>query len=913
MKMLTFSRMAAARLRANKRSYLSLALGIFLSIFLISSMAFGAYGAYLARQQMRYDKVGYMDMVILDNDSFGDEEIQALNQYDRIGHAYILGQAENSSLFVGSYDETAVELLNLTPVSGRLPESAGEIALEATAMDVLEVQWELGDRVELTVKAIDGEAETREFTLVGILPERSTNLEVQEKDGINSFPAIVVSREESSFAVGRVGVNYLLHRKSSVSANAAYESMWKAWQHRIFTFYGLTTSGEQSRIYYGNLSLRTSLDSDLLSMLLMAGLLAGSLVVGCAVGISGAMEGLLMKRREEIGVLRALGATRRQIQRMFGRENLLLAAILAPASIAMSMGAVWIASLIFPSDIKFGFHIGLLLPILVFSVAVILLAGYLPLVRASKLMPMSVIRDTAMLRHGKRVKSKKTFSAPRLMASRQVRFHLSRQIGASLLVGLMLMCSGLLLALAIEYLDYTGYNQAAFILQNERSGFGSDDYVQLYDGESISSRSISQISSLDHVKSLRVNRKMPLIAVVPETPRYAVFGEDHQQIGAMNAELLEASRQFYGDYFDGYVGNHYEEYRAEYQQFLKSNQIDGEAYAMNLVTMEMTGDNVKMLESYLESGKINVDAINAGQEVIIIAPKIWATAYKGGYSCYYSQEAAEESRHQGDVQLLAWNNVFSAGQTLPLMQLYQTVSGGEVIRNDETVTVGAVVTGVNDDNIWTTNNCLILTSEQGLAAMNFLPENVTSVDIYLEGEVSREAEEDLEVQIIAISRRVSSWSVVNMVDIFRQAREEDQQQLLLLVSISLVFFAVAVGMIVSSVTRQLQSEGRTIGMLRAVGADEKAILGCYSGSLRFCIALGLGISLGLVILYLAFFILSYLDAGIRWISSNLVLWGYVVLGCIVMALLCYAACRILLQKRIREIVNRSIIENIREL
>lgn len=912
MKMLTYSSMAAARLRANKRGYRSLALGIFLSIFLISAMAFGAYGAYLARQQARYDQVGYMDMVVMDNDSFGDAEIQALNQYDRIGHACILGQAENTSLFVGYYDDTAVALLNLTPISGRLPENSGEIAVESSAMDVMEAQWALGDVVELTVQAIDGEAETRSYTLVGILPERSTHLEVREEDGINSFPAMVVSAQEPAFAVGRVGVNYLLHRRSGVSANAAFKAMWDAWRNRYFTFYGLSTSGEQTSVYNDGLGFKTGLDSELLSMLIMAGLLAGALVVGCAVGISGAMEGLLMKRQEEIGVLRALGATRRQIRRMFGRENLILAAILAPLSIAVSMGAVWIASLLFPSDIKFGFHIALLLPILVFSVAVILIAGYMPLVRSSRLMPMSVIRDTAMLRRSKRVKSKKTFSAHRLISSRQVRFHLSRQIGASLLVGLMLMCSGLVLALTTEYLAYTESDHAAFVLQNERSGMVYDD-IQLYEGNSISSRSISQLQSLDHVKSVRVNRRMPLFVQLPKTPRYAVFAETAHQIGALNDELMEASRQFYGEYFEEYVENMYEAYQAEYRQFLKDYSIEGEAYTMNLVTMDMTGDNVKMLESYLESGKINVDAINSGQEVIIIAPKIWVTRYNSGYTCYYSEEAAAQSRHEGGTQLLAWNDVFSAGQTLPLMQLYSTVSGGEIIRNDETVTVGAVVTWADDDSIWRFNDCLILTSEQGLAAMNLLPENISSVQIYLEGEVTPEAEETLETQITAISRRVSNWSVVNQVEIFRKAREEDQQQLLLLVSIFLVFFAVAVGMIVSSVTRQLQSEGRTIGMLRAVGADEKAVLGCYSGTLRFCIAVGLGISLGFVVLYMTFFILSYLDAGIRWMQNTIVLWGYVALGCVVMAALCYTACRALLRIRIREIVNRSIIENIREL
>ena len=61
MKKLTFSSMAAARLRANKRQYVSLVLGIFLSIFLISTLVLSVYGIYQAELQKRYDKVGYLD------------------------------------------------------------------------------------------------------------------------------------------------------------------------------------------------------------------------------------------------------------------------------------------------------------------------------------------------------------------------------------------------------------------------------------------------------------------------------------------------------------------------------------------------------------------------------------------------------------------------------------------------------------------------------------------------------------------------------------------------------------------------------------------------------------------------------------------------------------------------------------
>lgn len=913
MKMLTYSRMAAARLRANKRGYLSLALGIFLSIFLISCMAFGAYGAYLAQLQVRYDKVGYGDMVILDNDSFGDEEIQALNQYDRIGHAYILGQVENANLYVGYYDEIAEELLNLAPLSGRLPENAGEIALEATAMDVLEAQWTLGDAVELTICAIDGESETRTYTLVGILPERSTHLEVTDHTGINSFPAIVTSREEPNFAVGRVGVNYVMDRKESVSQSESLKALWAAWQGRGFDFYSFSNDGSQKQFASTPLS-QIGVSGELFYVLFMAECLVAALVLSCAVGISGAMEGLLMKRREEIGVLRALGATRRQIRRMFGRENLLLAAILAPASLGVSIGAVWVASLIFPSDIKFGFHIALLLPILVFSVVVILLAGYLPLVRASKLMPMSVIRDTAMLRKGKRIKTRKTFSAPRLIATRQVRLNLSRQIGASLLVGLMLVCSSMLVMLVSTYWGRTYTEQEGFILNNDMGYTSNGLKATTYREDDISDQSIAQLRSLDHVKSVTVNRMISVVAVLDTVPSYAVCGD--LQIGIMDEEMLEKSKSLYGydDNYSAFMDESWPTSRETYLQRCKTYQIDGEAYGMYMVTVELTEDNVKYLESVVSAGKINVDAINAGQEVLVVAPDFWAQSMNGsGYTTFSTKEGAENNGYP-DAELVAWNNAFSAGQSMPLMQLYDMGDGENIVRYDDTVTVGAVLSENAPGEHWIYCDCYIVTTEQGLKNMSLRPDSIQSISVYLEGDITLEEEETLERQITAITRRAGAWSVSNEVKNYREARQEDQQQIFLFLSVTTVFFAVAVGMIVSSVTRQLQSEGHTIGMLRAVGADEKAILGCYSGTMTAGILGGFLISL---VLWVAYFLLCIVQASRFGGWSIVAYYGKMaggLIGCdVVMALLCYAACHILLRRRIREIVNRSIIENIREL
>ncbi len=910
MKQLTYSSMAAARLRANKRQYLSLVLGIFLSIFLVSTLVLAVYGIYLAYLEDRYDKVGFVDMVVLDNGFMDGEDLEDLELFDQIGNVYISGEVTVGNISLGYYDEIAQSLMNLKAMEGRLPETAGEIALEKTVMDVLDVQWAIGEMVELDITPIDGTAEKRSFTVVGFLPEQTEHFNDLEHSGINGFPAIITSSQEPNFTVGRLGNHYVMKLKPTVPLNTALAVFWEPEHRRVVTdMYGLSTSGEQVQFYnVGNL---IEADEEMFMLILMACLLAGALVLSCGVGISGAMEGILSKRREEIGVLRALGATRKQIRRMFGRENLILALVLAPISIGFGCLAVWVLSLFLPESLIFGFRLWLLAPIAVFSVVVILLSGFLPLVRASKLMPMSVIRDTAMLRRNKRIKMKKTFKPTRLIASRQVRFNPTRQIGAMLLVGLMLLTSGIFLGVMSNYTAIAITEEPGFYVHCNWGGYSG--YENIYARPCLSKQSLQQLRGLDHVKKLVLDRQITLAALLEKMPRYAVRDGWFDSFGMLDDETFqEAMEYFYNEV--GFHEKNRESARKVYLQFLKDQNIDGEAYAMSLVTLDLNAENLNALKPYVESGNIHVDAINAGREVIVVAPEVWGKAHgTGGYNYWYSEEAAKNDLNGEDAKRIAWNDSFTAGQTLPLLHLYRTDRQGETRREETSVTIGAVLSDAPHFYRGSMSTAYIITTEQGLEKLGILVEGLNMVDIYLDGEITLEEEETLERQITAIARRNEGYTVSNNVALHRENAQSNQQATLLFVALIILFFSVSVGMIVSAVTRQLNTEGRTIGMLRAVGADEKAILGCYSGSVTASVAGGAGISLGLFGGYVLLNGLTLLYWGQRFSRYEIRVFTVAAITICVMAVLCWFACRFFLRLRIREIVSKSIIDNIREL
>ncbi len=909
MKQLTFSAMAAARLRANKRQYLSLVLGIFLSVFLVSSLVLGVYGIYLSFLNDRYDKVGFVDMVVLDNGFMDGADLEELELFDQIGNVYISGEVTVGNISLGYYDEAGQSMMNLKAMEGRLPENPGEIALEKTVMDVLDVQWAIGETVELNITPIDGTAEKRSFTVVGFLPEQTEHFNDLEHSGINGFPAIVTSSQEPGFSVGRLGNHYVMKLKSSVPLNTALSVFWEPEYRAVVTdMYGLSTSGEQVQFY--NVGSLMEADDEMFMLILMASVLAGSLILSCGVGISGAMEGVLSKRREEIGVLRALGATRRQIRRMFGRENLILALVVSPLSIAVSCLGVWLLSKWIPESFVFGFNLWLLLPIAIFSVVVVLLSGYLPLLRASKLMPMSVIRDTAMLRRGKQVKMKKTFKPTRLIASRQVRFNPTRQIGTALLVGLMLLCSGLFTGMITSYKDRASIEYTAFYMQASSFGHYDSDEVVIYDPPSLTEQSVAQIRNLEHVKSVDLDRTMYVTAILEEVPRYAYSAHLHyNQFGMLSQEQFQEAMTLLPEYDRNFYEETYDELKQRYQGFVKAQNISNVAFHIPLVTIELDTENLDKLSSNIESGKINVDAINAGREVIVYAPEVWvANQDNGSFTMWNSEERAKNDPNGEDAFLETWNDAFTAGQSLPIANIYKFEYEGTIYREDTNVNIGAVVSDM--DGIGA--SACIITTEQGLKNMGLHPEGLGHINVYLDSELTAEEEEILERQLNAIARRSGSYRVYNRMEQAREASQSNRQAMLLCFSVSMIFFAVAVGMIVSSVTRQLNSEGKTIGMLRAVGADEKTILGCYSGQVTVSIGCGMALAIGLYGFYFVIYMVNALTQGYFRISEAVLFATMAAVIC-AMGVACWFACRFFLRLRIREIVSRSIIDNIREL
>lgn len=913
----TYSSMARARLRHARKEYWGLIIGIFLSLFLAAAACLSIQGVFLAQMQKIRQTIGSWTAYLLDWADCSDQELREMEVFDQIGHVYVQASITDMDIYLGYSDEAADGLFPRRVLEGRLPKGPGEIALEQGALIAGggEESWRLGDTVSLNLTPVDGLAEQREFTLVGILADQAAGLQPkslihspEENLLVSGFPAGLFSPEER-FPTGRLAVHRIMDSLSGVSPQELYRHLSSSpadWRSHNFLirFVLLSESGVcVQAASFDQSSVR--MNQNLLQLFTILILLFLSLMLSCCVGIAGSMEGILEKRKEEIGILRCLGATRRQIRRMFGREALLLAALLTPISIAAGCACAAVMAHFFPDSFVFRANPWLLIPMELLGIGAILLCQSLPLLRASRQMPMGVMRDVTMLRRARGLRSRKQFRLPRLLTWRMLRLYPARPLGAALLAGLTFLCTALLGMLISEGLPILSPQQPAFTISTKSSGwwFSSNIPWVPWDG-SLSSGSLAQLRSLPHVTGLSLRQRIQVMALVPEVPE---FYTRFARFTSGNSALL-SWEEYQRQNPDFHPRELWEEGQKSYRELKERYEISGEAIQMELIALEPESSLMRQLQMASHQGTIDLKALNEGRQVLICFPSCWARINKNDNLDYqYSGSALRNP----EMEKIVAPDYFLPSQTLPILQLYNTNpdinsedfdSPQWVTRRDSTVTVGALVTEPIEDLRWF-GGCMITTTS-GLQNMGLVPNGQDTIELYVD-EIPDEA------QAKALARQVETFALrakdSEVTDHISQARESARYQLQVLALFACLvalFFTLSTANLLTSVSRQIMADGQRLGMLRAVGADEKTLLGCYSGQIAIAI-------LGGVLLGVLGIAAIDLSQYLQWkIDPTFLPAAWTILP---VAALNWGLCRLLLGRKIRALTRQSVILTIREL
>ena len=921
MKRLSVNRIAAAGLRADQRGYRAMAAGIFLSIFFIATLCQCAWGVYVAAVQGVRARMGQADAFYFDADEYSDADIMDEGSFDRLGHIAMTAQA--GGLHIGSYDEAAASIMDRRYASGRAPEKAGEMAAEKSFLDHLSIEAEIGESFELTVTPIDGLSETRTYTLTGVLAEQTSRFDWDSvayfsETRFCTLPSALVSQEEAPFASGRVVTQRVMTLKRGVSLEKALARNFDEDGHLTAPLLiGLTDFGRLT-VSGGFFSWNDGFsDEEVTTLFIMLALLGGSLLLACCVGIAGAMEGQLARKTEEIGMLRAVGATRRQIRRIFGREAWLVALVMAPVSIACACLAVWGMSRAFPSLIAFDIQPVILVPIALMSVACIVISAFVPLRRASRVMPMGVLRDTHLLRRIGRVKSRDRYHPARLIAWRQNRLHPLRPLGAGALTGLMLVCMLSALSLFSQMSDQVIRSNAAFSAYFYMDYATTNSYYTMLPDRALSAGDIAQIEALPGVKKARERSAANVCWITDSAPSYLTNADLYTYSYLLSEEELlrrahtQDDAQLY-DYLDtsdeGMIEIRREAAETNERVRRETGAEAGEAL-VPLGLMVLDDEALRSYASDVAEGAIDLDAINRGEQVLLCAPDRYVRIETKNGKVIGARMSNKP--FQGATLIAHNDGDFSAGETLELMLLTgpeadftaQSAEGfyAGLEERRAAVTIGAVLN--NTTSLYGMDSAVTLfTTRRGLNAMGFSMDRVDSLDIYTEGAMSAEEEQALSESVESILRRADNMSFYDELQTARAARQQNAMVMTALLSVALLFFAVAVSMITGGVTRRIRADACMIGTLRAVGADAKTVAGCYRMQILLSIALGLLVGLACMIALLT----SYYGR-VWWmrIAAPACVLGF--------SALCYAACMLALRSRIRETISRSIVENIREM
>lgn len=904
MKRLSINDIAKASLRTGKRAYLSLAIGIFLSIFLVTSLFMTLEGISLAQKDRLHQKVGYQDMMIF-SAVRSPAEIMECGLFEKLGVISIAARVRDTGWFIAHYDETAAGLRNRQFIEGRLPENPGEIAVEQQVLDNLRSDAKVGDSITLTVTPIDGRDEEKTFIISGVMVNQSEDEAGRyhsSYDQITRLPSAIVHPEET-FESGRIVRHYLLTMKNGESPVDAMIY----WFERGETVVRHTDSGYLVFGYIDGVNggLVELIEKYLNAQAITLYIIAIALIAACCVGISQALDSVLTRRVDQIGMLRAVGATKRQIRKIFGREAWLLALILSPLSVAAGCAFVWLISLFLPGAMRFGLDMEMLLPILLLSVLFILIAAGLPLRRASRILPMGVIRDTAMLRKVRDVKPKKVFDAPVLIAGRQIRLHWSRQIGAALMVTLMLVVTAVAGGFSMQDMGSYWEERGDFEIHFDYAGH--DDFVDIVPYTYLNQADLRQITSLSHVDRIETMRMMYVnLNVTGEVPEY------------LKQYLVNSSNDHLEELFDEDSEgkkNGVETHKNALTAFHRTGTL------AQLRLYILPEESIRQVAGNVTEGDIDLTAINEGREVLANAPDIYRQLIDDRDPNNIQYAYSTEDPWTGNEEIYEFflsNDAFSAGQTLPLTYAWMEGTMDTVIANEpwtveryealNTVeaapTVGAVLGGyLEGDRLGRVNSPGLITTEQGAQAMGIPLRKMETLYVFLDDEADEEAEKYLTGRIESISQRGSILNFYNNIESARDNRELQSQLILAMIAAAAVFFVSSFSMISGSVKRRIRADERMIGTLRAVGADKRTVVRCYLTQTELTVLLGFVMAAAVCLVIVA------MNPSLMTLKQC-VLVGLVMLG---IAAACFGLCMASVHKAVGDVMKRSVVENIREL
>lgn len=935
-KKLTVNKLAFGNLKTRRKQYTLMIIGIILAMIFSSGTIFFFACSMNSQEELLHRAFGRENMVLMGSNSLDHEKAVELGFFEDyatvevIGYGYTSNVEKESGVGLGIFDEKALYFANPLLDSGRLPENKGEIAIEKDALIRMKQSKQVGDKITLTVSVPNAEkGEIKEvkksYTICGILNDKRANLQQHSSDTDRyfRFPAAIVSSEEQIEAGGKAYlVSYVLFDYDYKNANDVTFSHFLSEQN----FYGdegaEASLSAQIRVEDYMVYSQRFFENISSNVYLIAFLMAVLMIASCF-GIVNAFNTNLQERRKQIGLLRAVGMTKRQVINIFGREALIIGLISAPLSILISYFGVKLYAKIMGDGFIFKPEWWVLFLSAGVSLVCVMAAAFIPLVFATRVTPMQAIRNTELSRKvkNKKIKSQKNFTAPKLISKRSLLFYRSKQIGIVfiLIVTFALPCVGfgLISDLAKSYRAYE--DNSDYWLEN--SEYSNNPYAYYPEEQKMDESFKSELYIAEHTRSVSGTKKANINLLLEEHTHYTELLHRSRNLTNANGNFDKIH-----DY-ESYIKYANTETDDDFVGAKEKIGWQGEMIPTEIHSKE--ANDVEKLEENLISGEINIDKLNSGEEILLVAPEEIAyelewmdngegsflLSWSGVNSLEQAQEDMQDERFFITEIIDTAKLEYKVGDAVDLCILmcedknidvsdkYNEKYSFKTYRKQ--AKIGAIISSAYTDRLYS-NGFMFVTTNAGLDTFGC---NIKYSDLSVD--LNKKCTDEINEEMMSFLTAVTSGKGISLDSNYEdiQSGQKEVKVLLVgLISVIILFFCIAASLINNAITAKIRAEKRTIGTLRAVGASTKELMQAFIYQLLNMFGWGCGLGFSVYTIgYLAFRIYYV------YIKRYPFTFPYEIWEAVIIFALLFIVCSINIYSKIKKQMKNSIVENIREL
>lgn len=842
MKKLTIHRLALADLRANKKDFVLLGIGIFLAIFLTTTVFLALFSLYGYQVKTRQETYGKEDGFLFQAGLLTAQELMDTGLVSEVGT--ITQPEESSASPVGTYDEKAALLLNRQLLSGRLPQAPGEAALDETILERRYQGTAIGDTIEVSIQPQAYSPKvSKTFTVTGILRPMFSGVEIQSRlfrnalPGNTSLPQILLYREDPFLET----LPKIHHLVFSYAPGGGLKKLHEAFPNAaLIELNGFGYSrrpGEASDGIWRAYQF-TNLAAPVLS--------AGCALVLCAIiGILEAVSGQFARKEQFYRMLRAVGATRGQLRAVSRRASLLLALLTAPAAVLCAAGLVWVCSLALPEYLVFSWKSPLFPAAILASFVLVWICAEIPAFFAAR---KPILSQTPGPLRKNTVSSRRSFVPHALISLRKLRLKPLQTVGSGILIlilNLSLVCSVFSARDLTEYIRTLSNTVPRFQISNPLLSYKAS-LLTVIPESSLSMETVRELEQLPHVTSVTAQWEANINALVDSVGTYLLtVNLDNPQLWQYHPELNP------GDYFpdaqlDGWTENQASQAHGYLDQQLDTKQI---SVSLKLVVVS----DLSQLSRDLKAGQIDKARLDSGEAVLLSVPEYYVTLEQGG--CFRSSSKPSPSDKPDHYDYFTENDQFSLGDTLPLVQVYSDSDSDNLMsalftstRATASPRIDGLLTGVP-------YGCFdipaVVTTPEGLQSLGLRCDNTTDIQINLDGPVDRATEDTLQDRIQRIAAREDGLVVRDPMSLRRATVEFSTLSTVFFFCLYGAILVITLVLICGTRIRDFRGQRYTVGVLRAMGCDKSALSRLYFPQIFLCGLLGFLISLPCVIFFLS--------------------------------------------------------------